>query len=630
MRRSVFRTSAALLMAATLVGCGSSTTTPTTTAQETTKAAAETTAAAEATGAGVSGEFEGTGKGFEGDVTVKITVKDGALESATIVGDKETPNVGGNAIEKMMSEMNEHHTVNIDSVSGATYTSNGVQEAIAAALAAAGMTNKDFPEIEKAAAQTIEKETSLLILGGGGAGLTCGNSALDSGLKDVTILEKMSYTGGATSNAGGIDAGLSKLQEEVGITGDSAQLIHDDIMASGENHNEDLVWIMANNQGKTLDWLRETENVPFNDRYASDFPEHTVQRFFVCDGGMSNAMEILTNNFTSKGGKLELETKAEEFITDDEGRVVGVVATDADGNTIKYKADAVVVATGGYGANAEMISEKKGDLQYAVFYGVKSSMGDGQKMGEAIGAKMLNMGYAKMYPNGISKGEDTIDGYATPMPTLTTVNTTGAFFVNKDSKRFVNETLAFADIKNATTKQPDEIMYIVMDQKGYDTWSEMVSTNTSAVGNISMEQQEEFFNSDSDHPTFARGTLKEAAEKAGLDPEALSAELKKWNETVESGTDSEFGRTALTKFDEDSTVYIIEQRLRFATTLGGYDVTANFEAQKEDGTVIPGLYAIGEVTAGCNGTEAIPGSMAAWAVTSGYTCGQQLAESLSK
>ena len=626
MRRSVFRTSAALLMAATLAGCGSTSTPTATTAAETAATTATTAASTEATG--ITGEFEGTGKGFEGEVKVTLSVKDGVLESAAIAGDKETPNVGGKAIEKMMSEMNEHHTVNIDAVSGATYTSNGVQDAIAAALAAAGMTKKDFPEIEKAAAQTIDKETDLLILGGGGAGLTCGNAALGAGLKNVTILEKMSYTGGATSNAGGIDAGLSKLQEEVGLTGDSAQLIHDDIMASGENHNEDLVWIMANNQGKTLDWLRETEKVPFNDRYASDFPEHTVQRFFVCDGGMSNAMEILTNNFTSKGGDLELETKAEEFITDDEGKVVGVVATDADGNTINWKAKAVVVATGGYGANAEMISEKKGDLQYAVFYGVKSSMGDGQKMGEVVGARMLNMGYAKMYPNGISKGEDTIDGYATPMPTLTTVNTTGAFFVNKDSKRFVNETLPFADIKNATTKQPDEIMYLVMDQTGYDTWSEMVSTNTSAVGNISMEQQEEFFNSDSDHPTFARGTLKEAAEKAELDPEALEAELRKWNETVDSGKDSEFGRTALTKFDENSTVYIIEQRLRFATTLGGYDITANFEAQKEDGTVIPGLYAIGEVTAGCNGTEAIPGSMAAWAVTSGYTCGQQLAELL--
>ncbi|ETP73891.1 succinate dehydrogenase/fumarate reductase flavoprotein subunit [Lachnospiraceae bacterium JC7] len=628
--KKVFRTSAALLMAATLAGCGSTATPEATTAAATTAAATTAAATETAENAGITGEFSGTGKGFEGDVTVTLNLKDSVLESAEIVGDKETPNVGGKAIEKIMAEMNEHHTVNVDSVSGATYTSKGIEEALAAALAAAGMSKSDFPEIEKAEAKTIEKETDLLIIGGGGAGLTCGNAALNSGLKNVTILEKMSYTGGATSNAGGIDAGLSKLQEEVGLTGDSVQLIHDDIMASGEGHNEDLVWIMAENQGKTLDWLRDTEKVPFNDRYGSDFPEHTVQRFFVCDGGMSNAMEILTDNFTKKGGDLELETKAEELITDDEGKVIGVVATDADGNTINWKADAVVIATGGYGANAEMISEKKGDLQYAVFYGVKSSMGDGQKMGEKVGAKMLNMGYAKMYPNGISKGEDTIDGYATPMPTLTTVNTTGAFFVNKDSKRFVDETLAFADIKNATTKQPDEIMYIVMDQTGYDTWSEMVSTNTSAVGNISMEQQEEFFNSDSDHPTFARGTLKEAAEKAGLDPEALEAELKKWNETVESGKDAEFGRKALTKFDENSTVYIIEQRLRFATTLGGFDITKNFEAQKEDGTVIPGLYAIGEVTAGCNGTEAIPGSMAAWAVTSGYTCGQYLGEMLGK
>lgn len=610
-------TAIALILSLALAGCGGT--------AGTSEASSSTAAAA-----GVTGEFSGTAKGFGGDVTVTLILENGALKNASITGDSETPNVGGEAIKKIQSEMNDNQTVNVDSVTGATYTSTAIHDAVDAALKEAGLTVEDFPVIEKAAAQTFDRNTDLLIIGGGGAGLTCGNSALEAGVKDVVILEKMPYTGGATSNAGGIDGGLSKLQTELGMTGDSAQLIHDDIMKSGEGHNEDLVWILANNQGATLDWLIDSEAVPFNDRYAGDFPEHTVQRFFVCDGGMSNAMSILTDNFTSKGGDLELETTAEEFITDENGRVTGVVATDADGNTINYTADAVVVATGGYGANQEMISENEGDLQYAVFYGVQSSMGDGQRMGEAIDAKMTNMGYAKLYPNGIKKGEDTIEGWATPMPSLQTVNGSGAIFVNKNGERFVDETSAFSAIKDATTQQPDEIMYIVMDQKGYDIWGAAADGNSSAAGRISYDQQEEFFDSDSTEPTFARGTLEEAAAKAGIDAEGLKAQIDKWNSAAEAGSDSKYGRSALGTIDTSGTIYIIEQRLRFATTLGGYDITANFEAQNNDGEVIPGLYAIGEVVGGPNGTEAIPGSMAGWAVTSGYVCGQYLGSLLGE
>ena len=571
----------------------------------------------------VNGSYTGTAKGFGGEVSVTITLEDGTLTDASILGEMETPNVGGEAMKIMQESMIGNQTVNVDAVAGATFTSTAVVEAVQAAVEAAGLSMEDFPVIEKAEATTIEKETGLLIIGGGGSGLTAGNSALEAGLTDVTILEKMAYTGGATSNAGGVDGGMSKLQEELGMTGDSYDQIFEDIMASGESHDEELVRIFADNMGATLDWMIETEGLPFTDRYASDFPEHTVQRFFVCEGGMSNAMSLLTQRFVEHGGNLEYNTRATELIQDENGAVVGAIAEDIDGNTIIYHAKAVVIATGGYGANQEMISSNPGDLAYAVFYGVQSSMGDGQKMGEALGTKMLNMGYAKMYPNGISL-PGTNNGKATPMPTLTTVNTTGAIFVNKEGQRFINETVAFADIKDATTQQTDKIMYILMDQAGFDTWSGMVTTNTSVVGNISAEDMETYFDEDSDQPMFSRGTLEEVAADAGIDLAGLQETVEAWNATVESGEDTAFGRTALFPLDTEGTLYLIEQKLRFATTLGGFDVTANFECQLEDGTVIPGLYAVGECVGGPNGTEAIPGSMAAWAVTSGHLCGQYL------
>ena len=569
------------------------------------------------------GTFTGTAKGFGGEVSVSITLEDGVLTGAEITGDSETPNVGGEAMKVMQEAMLANQTVNVDAVAGASFTSAGVLDAVKAAVESAGMAMEDFPVIEKAEAQTLYEETDLLIIGAGGSGLTAGNSALEAGVKNVTILEKMAYAGGATSNAGGVDGGMSKLQEELGLTGDSYDQIYEDIMASGDYHDEELVRLFADNMGSTLDWMIDVEELPFNDRYGSDFPEHTVQRFFVCEGGMGNAMALLAENFVEKGGNLVYNTRATELTVDENGAVTGAVAEDIDGNTIYYTAKAVVIATGGYGANQEMISENPGDLAYAVFYGVHSSTGDGQIMGQAVNAKMMNLGYAKMYPNGISQ-PGTNDGKATPMPTLTTVNTTGAIFVNKEGHRFIDETVAFADIKNATTEQTDKIMYLLMDQAGYDTWSEMVSTNTSPVGNITMEQQEEWFDEDSDQPMFSRGTLEEVAADAGIDAEGLKATVEAWNEEVANGADEEFGRSALFTLDTEGTLYLIEQKLRFATTLGGFDITGNFECQTEDGAIIPGLYAVGECVGGPNGTEAIPGSMAAWAVTSGHLCGEYL------
>ncbi len=575
------------------------------------------------------GTFTGTAQGFGGEVSVSITLEDGVLTGAEITGDSETPNVGGEAMKVMQESMVTNQTVNVDAIAGASFTSAGVLDAVKAAVESAGMAMEDFPVIEKAEAQTLYEETDLLIIGAGGAGLTAGNTALEGGVKNVTIIEKMAYAGGATSNAGGVDGGMSKLQEELGLTGDSYDQIYEDIMRSGDYHDEELVRIFADNMGSTLDWMIDVEELPFNDRYGSDFPEHTVQRFFVCEGGMGNAMALLAENFVEKGGNLVYNTRATELTVDENGAVTGAVAEDIDGNTIYYTAKAVVIATGGYGANQEMISENPGDLAYAVFYGVHSSTGDGQIMGQAVNAKMMNLGYAKMYPNGISQ-PGTNDGKATPMPTLTTVNTTGAIFVNKEGHRFIDETVPFAEIKDATTEQTDKIMYLLMDQAGYDTWSGMVSTNTSPVGNITMEQQEEWFDEDSDQPMFSRGTLEEVAADAGIDVEGLKATVEAWNEEVANGADEEFGRSALFTLDTEGTLYLIEQKLRFATTLGGFDITGNFECQTEDGTVIPGLFAAGECVGGPNGTEAIPGSMAAWAVTSGHLCGEYLSGLLAE
>jgi succinate dehydrogenase/fumarate reductase flavoprotein subunit len=369
-------------------------------------------------------------------------------------------------------------------------------------------------------------------------------------------------------------------------------------------------------------WLIEDLNVPIYDRYPSDFPEHTVQRFFVVEGGSTGLTNTLADEFVKKGGTLLLETRATDFIMDGKS-VAGAKALDKDGNEISIKAKKTILATGGFGNNLDMLTA---DISNAVFYGVASSTGDGHKMAEAIGAKMVFMEYAKMYPQGISM-EGTNAGRADPTSCLTTTNNTGAIYVNKEGKRVVDENLDFVSIKKATIPQTDQMIFLVMDQTAFDMWSKLVNDYPSPAGRVTYEEQEKWFNSEG-KPIFTRGTLKEAAELAGIDAGILAETVANWNKMVASGKDTEFGREELYELDTDSKFYIVEQRLRFATTLGGVDVNTKLEVKDNSDTIIPNLYAAGEVVGGANGIEAMPGCMLGWSVNSGRFAGYSAAEAL--
>lgn len=572
----------------------------------------------------VSGDFTGSASGFGGEIEVTLTIEGDRIIDAKISGEKETPDIGGRAIERMAKEIVEKNTVEVDAFTGATMTSKGVLEAAAKALEKSGLTLADLAKVEtnNTASQT-EYETDILVIGAGGAGLTAANAAQEKGIKNIIVIEKMPYVGGASAQAGGLVGGGSKLQKELGLTGDSPDLIYEDIMKGGEyTNNPELVRLMADNMGQTLDWLIEELNVPIHDRYPSDFPEHTVQRFFIVDGGTTGLTNTLADEFVKKGGTLLFETRATEFIMDGNA-VAGAKALDKDGNEITIKAKKTILATGGFGNNQDMLTA---DISNAVFYGVASSTGDGHKMAEAIGAKMVFMEYAKMYPQGISM-EGTNTGRADPMACLTTTNNTGAIYVNKEGKRVVDENLDFVSIKKATIPQTDQMIFLVMDQTAFDMWSKLVNDNPSPAGRVTYEEQEKWFNSDG-KPIFTRGTLKEAAEFADIDADVLAETVANWNKMVKAGKDTEFGREELYELNTNGKFYIVEQRLRFATTLGGVDVNTKLEVKDNSDGIIPNLYAAGEVVGGANGIEAMPGCMLGWSVNSGRFAGYSAAEAL--
>jgi fumarate reductase flavoprotein subunit len=212
---------------------------------------------------------------------------------------------------------------------------------------------------------------------------------------------------------------------------------------------------------------------------------------------------------------------------------------------------------------------------------------------------------------------------------MITTQKTGAIYINKEGKRVINENMDFVSIKNATKEQTDKIIYLVMDQKAWDKWSTHANGDVSPAGRFTFAEQEKWFNTPGGTPIFRRGTnLKDVAAAAGIDGAALKATIDNWNKMVTAGNDSQFGRKELFPFATNGKYYIIEQRLRFATTLGGVRVTEDFKVENEKGDAIPGLYAAGECIGGVHGYESMPTCMLSWAVTSGKLTGETVAKEL--
>lgn len=569
-----------------------------------------------------AGTYTGEGKGNNGPIKVEVSFSGSAITGVKVVSHKETPGLSDPAIARIPAKIVEGQTLRVDAVSGATNASWGIVEAVASCVQQAGGDVEALKAGKSAsvkAGKTIERQTDLLVIGAGGAGLTAANAALQGGVKNVILIDKLASFAGASAVAGGLAAGDSDLQRSFGLTGDSAEKIFLDIMKGGGYANDArLTWLFAKSMGKVGDWL-VSMGVPIKTRF-SNFPEHSIQRSFNVTGGSVAMLKVLAEKFSGAGGTLLMETTAKSFIMDGK-TVIGAVAVDADGNTVKIRAKKTILASGGFGNNPAMLSDS---LSIALFYGASSSTGEGILMAKDIGAQLQFMDYAKMYPQGI----EVRPGFArvATVHDMLTTQATGAIYVNKDGKRVINENLDFVSIKNATKKQKDHIIFLVMDQKAWDKWSVMANGSDSPAGRFTFEEQEQWFNTPGGTPIFRRGAdIAETAKAAGIDGAALKDTIVRWNSLVAAGKDEDFGRTQLFPFATDGKIYIVEQKLRFATTLGGVRVNEGFAVEAASGGTVSGLYAAGECVGGVHGYESMPTCMLSWAVTSGKLAGDAVA-----
>lgn len=582
-----------------------------------------------------AGVYTAQANGNNGPVTVEVEVSDAEILSVKVTEHAETAGLSDTPIERIPAKIVEGQTLAVDTVSGATNTSNAILKAAEDALAQAGAdieALKAVQEKDETAGETAERHVQALVIGAGGSGLAAAITLQEQGIETL-VVDKMANAGGATALTGAlINGGCSKQQAERGVT-DDVQTMFMDAMVYGSFQNDArMTWLMVNNTGDSVDWLHDTVGVEFEEA-INHFPEHTNDRAFYPKGKQPGYLTgTMEQHYLSNGGELLLETRAQHLLTED-GRVIGASCSTADG-TLNIYADVTLLATGGYGASVAL---RPADQMGTLFYGASSSTGDGIIMAEEVGAMTHYMQYLKSYPQGIEKpldgGNITADGttfrgnaYISPLASQAVTLNDGAIYVNVEGERCMNENMDFVSIKKVTQKQTDMTVYLVMDQKGYDKWMGMMEVSASLTPEIVAP----WLDADDGKPVFRKGaTVEEAAAKAGIDAEKLSATVAHFNEMVASGKDDDFGRAEMSVgLDSDGPIYIVEQRLRMATSLGGLKTSTSFEVYDENEQAIDGLYACGEVIGGVHGDESMPSNCVAWAVTSGRLAAKAAADAV--
>ena len=571
-----------------------------------------------------AGTYQAKAPGMHGDVVVETTFAKDRIEAVKVVKQAETQGIGTKAVEVLPGRIVEAQSPNVDGVSGATLTSNAIRTAVADCVKQAGVDPAALvPLAVKKAGRDETLETDVVVVGGGGAGMSATIRTRMNGL-DVVLVEKMPFIGGAASISGGqVVAQGSKLQKAFGSKDDSVESMVKDFLANGNNLNDlSKLTLYAKNVGPTIDWLHEKVGVKFIPNNLPFLAEYSHRRAVEFQGGAGTMAQHLREVIGSNGAKVLLSTKVESLIVED-GKVMGVKAVD-ENTGVKYtiRAKKTLLSTGGYGNNKSMLTP---EMQKVLYYGPVSSTGDGLKMAQGLGVKTQLLQYGKRYPNGIE--------VAPGIAKSTIYANVGAFdqagiLVNVDGVRFVNEKASNRHILEPMLQNKNGQAYVFMDQKSWEGFYKRAPE--TGVSQADMDKY--LANDGKSAPLFVKGaTIEEVAKKAGINAEALKATVAKYNGFVKAKKDADFGRPVeymKAEISAEGPYYIVEQKPRFATTMGGVCTDDNLNLVKTDGTVIPNLYGAGEIVGGVMGDDSPAGANVGWALTSGRVAADAMAAAI--
>ncbi|MDO5292644.1 MAG: flavocytochrome c [bacterium] len=459
-------------------------------------------------------------------------------------------------------------------------------------------TKQDAPADTKEQTTENNKQADIVIIGAGGAGMSAAIQARQNGATNVVVVEKMAQTGGNTVRAtGGLNASETKFQAEKGIE-DSNELFIEDTMKGGKNLNDkELVTTLVENSNAAVEWVNE---IGGDLGVVAMFGGASVERIHR-PSDTSAVGPMLVKTFNKQIETLEipvlLETTAKQIVVDEAGKITGVKISNAEGEST-IDCTAVIIATGGFGANLDMVVEYDPSLKGFVGTNHAGATGDGIALGTEIGAATVDLDQIQIHP--------TVDPETQTLYTEG-VRGNGAILVNLEGKRFVNELLTRDVVSAAILEQKDETSYLVFDQAVRESLSAIEKYVSAGL-------------------TVEADTIEELAEKINVDAATLKETMTNYASYQAAGEDKEFGREDMAASLTTPKYYAAKCAPGIHHTMGGLKINTNAEVVNTDGNVISGLFAAGEVTGGVHGANRLGGNAVADIVVFGRIAGTNAAK----
>ena len=590
------------------------------------------------------GTYQVTTQGHNGKLPMSVTLSEERIEKIDIDSSGETSGISDIVFTRVPNEIIEGQTLNVDAVSGASVTSNGVLDGVARAVKLAGA-NPDALRKRPKAPSALDKEdktyeTDVVVVGGGGAGLAAAATVLQAG-KKVIVVEKFPALGGNTVRAGGpINAPWPEWQNTFAANPGEAhnlQELHDtdeasidpeyledfralkleleeyltnpnflfdskllyriqtyiggkrkDLKGNEIHGNYDLVKILTERALESVKWL-ESVGVEF-DRKEVTMPVGALwRRGHKPKIPMGYAfISVLDKYVRENGGTILTDTPVKELIVEN-GVVRGVRGTGRNGQTITVKAKAVVLASGGFGANTKML-QKYNTYWTKIDDDIKTSnspaiTGDGIILGQSVGADLVGMGFSQMMPVSDPNTGALFSGLQVPPANF--------IMVNKEGKRFVDEYGSRDKLSQAAIDNGG-LFYLIADDNikatAYNTSQEKIDAQVAA-GTL-----------------YRDDTLEGLAKQIGVDPEIFVTTIKNYNSYVDAGYDPEFDKGGFDLKCEKAPFYATPRKPAVHHTMGGLKIDTTTHVINEAGQRISGLYAAGEVAGGLHAGNRLGGN----------------------
>lgn len=603
------------------------------------------------------GTYTASAKGIGGDVKISVTFSATDIVSIKVDQHNETPGVGDVAIETIPEKIVKGQTLNVDTVAGATITSKAILTAVEECIKKAGGDVAAFKAKQPVAAKKaadITQTADVVVIGAGGAGLAAAVSAHQAGAS-VIVVEKMPKVGGNTIISGAaynsadperqknapasagpeatvmalinatpanelhkqMQATLKKEYEEYKASGATylfdSPTLHALQTFEGGDRKGDLV-LIKNYTSKTLaglHWL-ESLGMKFTDTCFTVLGALWQRSHKPVKPLGTGYIESMTSYLSAHNVPIMLETKAEHIIMD-KGRAAGVIATGPSGNKVTlYAKKGVVIATGGFSKNIEM--RQKYNTQWKTLDASIPSTnhpgatGDGIVMAQEVGSDLVGMEYIQLLPMG--------DPQTGSLSGNIEQGVENRIFVNKEGNRFVAEDARRDVMTQALYQQPDATMWVIVDKHSYPTGSTKNNFN---------ETIDELVESGR---AFKADTLEELAAKIHVPAANLVKAVAEFNKAVEKKGGDPFGRTLFADKIDTPPFYAGARVPTVHHTMGGIKINTETQVISTKGTVIPGLYAAGEVTGGIHGTNRLGGNALADIIVHGRIAGTNAAKGM--